>query len=345
MPELATALYHDLKRRFPVVLRRQRRHRPALPPDGRGGHAVRHHGGRRDAARPDGDGPAPRLDAAGAGRRSTRWRTTSRSGSADLSIRSGCEVTRACASPTSKRWSAAWPARCPREFLDGRRRDRRSRRAPSRIPTRAEHLHPGRVHPASRRPTAPAEGDPEPGRALPRLLRRRSRELDAGLRLAGGGVGDADPRAAAPPRVARPGARPRGVRPGGRAELRPPGRRGRSTRSSISTASPPATGAYRVEDDVFLDATRAPTLPPRSPAPAWRGRVYRGHGAPGSRRCRPFSRVEGVADAAGGRAGAGASPQAGAARSAPARHVLSRPRCRRSEVYVLPRLVADVPNA
>ena len=48
MPEFAHELYHDLRAAVPRVLRRQRRHRPPLPPAGRGGHAVLHHRGRAD---------------------------------------------------------------------------------------------------------------------------------------------------------------------------------------------------------------------------------------------------------------------------------------------------------
>ena len=47
MPELATALVSRPARALPGVLRRQRRDRPALPPAGRGRHAVLHHGRRR----------------------------------------------------------------------------------------------------------------------------------------------------------------------------------------------------------------------------------------------------------------------------------------------------------
>ena len=102
-----TALYHDLKRQLPALLRRQRRHRPALPPDGRGRHAVRHHGGRRHRWRsgPSRCATATRCSRSGSG--STRWRATSRSGSA---ARRWADP---CASPTSKRWWSGWPARCP----------------------------------------------------------------------------------------------------------------------------------------------------------------------------------------------------------------------------------------
>ena len=48
MPELADGALPRSQAPLPGLLRRQRRHRPALPPDGRGGHAVRHHGRRRD---------------------------------------------------------------------------------------------------------------------------------------------------------------------------------------------------------------------------------------------------------------------------------------------------------
>ena len=125
-----------------------------------------------------------------------------------------------------------------RRFPRGHSRDRgvTPHRAPSR-PSR--DLHPRRVHPACRSVRARQRGHPEPDRAVLRLL-RRSRPAPARLRLAGGGVGDADPRAATSPRVARPGTRARGVRPGGGAELRPAGRRAVRSRSSTSTASPRA---------------------------------------------------------------------------------------------------------
>ena len=67
MPELATTLYHDLKRRFPsfyddsgAIGRRYRRQDEAGTPFGI---TV---DGETDGG-PDGDGPAPRHDAAGAG--------------------------------------------------------------------------------------------------------------------------------------------------------------------------------------------------------------------------------------------------------------------------------------
>ena len=46
-------------RGFPHVLRRERRHRPALPPAGRGGHALLRHPGLPDQGGPDRDDPLP----------------------------------------------------------------------------------------------------------------------------------------------------------------------------------------------------------------------------------------------------------------------------------------------
>ena len=47
MPEMAHKIADELRRVVPGVLRRERRDRPALPPAGRGRHAVLHHGRRR----------------------------------------------------------------------------------------------------------------------------------------------------------------------------------------------------------------------------------------------------------------------------------------------------------
>src|SRR5690606_32079653 len=52
--------------RDPLLLRRQRRHRPALPADGRGRDAVLPHGGRPDGGGRLGHRAAPRRDDAGA---------------------------------------------------------------------------------------------------------------------------------------------------------------------------------------------------------------------------------------------------------------------------------------
>ena len=128
-----------------------------------------------------------------------------------------------CASPTSKPWSAASPTRCPPSFSKASPRSR-SPPAPCPIPI-APRSTPSASASRSRPPTAASEGI-QSRIVLYHGSFSRAGSAPAGVRLARGGVGDADPRAAAPPRVARPRAGARGVRPRGGAELRPPGRRG-----------------------------------------------------------------------------------------------------------------------
>ena len=217
-------------------------------------------------------------------------------------------TTEACASPTSKPWSAGWPTRFPASFSRGSPRSS-SRPARCRIRRGPDIFTHGRVHPA---PGA-AGGGPEAVQSRVVLYHGSFAALarvNAGTRLAGGGVGDADPRAAPPPRVARAGARPGGVRLGGRAELRPAGRG--DLRSGVLPVGVPrwATmpGAWRTTS--FSTGSW-----PRCPTPS------RSAGAGGSTWCRSRRGVaSGVPDPRGrhrsarGRAGAGGAPEARHAR-------------------------------
>ena len=220
MPELADELYHDLKRAVHRLLRRQRR-RSA------GGTAAWTRPARRSAsrwtARPREDRTVTVRDrdsmqqervgldqvAGYAGASAIGRGLTARMRLSDFEAMVRRHGRRGAA-PSSSTAS-------PRSSVSPRTR--------ARIPTRAEHLHARRVHPAPGRRTAPGRRASRAGSCCTTARSPRSPRLDAGLRLAGRGLGDADPRAAAPPRVARPRARPRGLRLGGRAELRPAGRR------------------------------------------------------------------------------------------------------------------------
>ena len=146
----------------------------------------------------------------------------------------------------------------PADFLEGVAEIAVARhRASSRA---RRDLHPRRVHPAPVHRLRRRRNS-EPGGALPRLL-RRARGAPGRFRLAGRGVGDADPRAAASPGMARSGPRARGLRPGGGAELRPAGRR--AVRSALlSRRRARRRGRVPGEDDVFLERL-VTVLPPRS---------------------------------------------------------------------------------
>ena len=67
MPEKAKKLYRELKPHFNVFYDDEGRGRPALPPAGRGRHAVLHHHRRRHDEGRHGDDPRPRHAEAGAG--------------------------------------------------------------------------------------------------------------------------------------------------------------------------------------------------------------------------------------------------------------------------------------
>ena len=66
LAELAQKLAADLQEDFPRVLRPERRHRPPLPPPGRGRHALLRHRRLPDQRGPDRHAALPRLDGAGA---------------------------------------------------------------------------------------------------------------------------------------------------------------------------------------------------------------------------------------------------------------------------------------
>ena len=87
-----------------------------------------------------GDGPRTATRCSRSGWRWTRSRTTSRRGL-------GRERPEACASPTSKPWSAAWPTRFPASFCEGIAEITVSPRTVPH-PDAGGHLHPGRVHSA-----------------------------------------------------------------------------------------------------------------------------------------------------------------------------------------------------
>ena len=111
MPELATALYHDLKQRFPASTT------TAAPSAGATAGWTRpaRRSASRSTARPrrsGRDGPPPRLDAAGAGRPRPGGRLRRRSAL-------GAGPDRACGSPTSSHGAPHGRTRCRREFLDG----------------------------------------------------------------------------------------------------------------------------------------------------------------------------------------------------------------------------------
>ena len=221
MPELATSLYHDLKRALPLLLRRQRRHRPALPADGRGGHARSASRWTARRCRPDRHGPPPGHDAAGAGRRWTRWRSSSaeRIDGSEVEMVGLNDPMRLSDFEAMIRRLAD---EVPSEFLEGIAEIAVSPRTVPH-PDRAEIYTLGECIPL---PDAGGRIRARASRAASCSITARSPRWPGSrrVRLAGGGVGDADPRAAAPPRVAGPGAGAGGVRPRGRAEFRPPGR-------------------------------------------------------------------------------------------------------------------------
>ena len=70
MPEKAEALYRELKTHFNVLYDDKRGGRPALPPAGRGRHAVLHHHRRRHAARTT---PSPSATATRSSSGGCRW--------------------------------------------------------------------------------------------------------------------------------------------------------------------------------------------------------------------------------------------------------------------------------
>ena len=230
MPELATELYHDLRSSSAVfyddsgaIGRRYRRMDEAGTP-------FVHHGGRRDPGRPDGDGAGPRLRCRRSGLAidavvdvpPDRLRGPA-TAQADIG-----RVTRRDAARRFRRdGPPAWPPRCRRSIstavaeVDGVPRD-----LPASDPRR--RLHAGRVRSAAAIRTA----IPNPSRAAScstTAPSRRSAAARSGVRLAGGGLGDADPRAAAPPRVAGRAPRPGGARRGRRSRTSP----GRTASRSI----------------------------------------------------------------------------------------------------------------
>src|SRR2546425_12163233 len=86
-------------------------------------------------------------------------------------------------------------------------------------------------------------------RSLSRLVRRA--RTPRGFRLARGGVGDAHPRAATPPRVARAYLPPRGLRLGGGGELQTP--RGSALRPAVlSVGECVEDEVWKVDDDLFV---------------------------------------------------------------------------------------------
>ena len=220
MPELAHGAVSRSQAPLPGVLRRQRRDRPALPPDGRGGHAVRHHGRRRHGGTADRDGASPGLDAAGARRAGSGGRLRRGAAGGLGGLPWGDTMRLADFEAMVVRMAGE----VPREFLDGV----------------GEIVVSPRTLPHPERPGIFTLGEciPLPAAAGGGAEGVQSRVVlyhgsfaalargDTRLRLAGGGVRDAHPRAAAPPRVAGPRARSRGARLGRRAELRAPGRRG-----------------------------------------------------------------------------------------------------------------------